>query len=70
MVSLGKIGLNFLNIIPKLGKVVYVFFGDLFTDIFNAIYNQQLDPKKQKRNHRFFHYCFYNYNYYKHYKLF
>jgi len=46
--GLGRIGLNFLNIIPKLGKVVYVFFGDLFTDIFNAIYNQQLDPKKAK----------------------
>jgi Bax protein len=46
--GLGNIGLNFLNIIPKLGKVVYVFFGDLFTDIFNAIYNQQLDPKKAK----------------------
>ena len=46
--SLGNIGLNFLNIIPKLGKVVYVFFGDLFTDVFNAIYNQQLDPKKAK----------------------
>ena len=26
--GLGKIGLNFLNIIPKLGKVVYSFFGD------------------------------------------
>ena len=46
--SLGNIGLNFLNIIPKLGKVVYVFFGDLFTDVFNAIYNQQIDPKKAK----------------------
>ncbi len=47
-VGLGNVGLNFLNIIPKLGKVVYVFFGDLFTDIFNAIYNQQFDPKKAK----------------------
>ena len=47
-VSLGKIGLNFLNIIPKLGKVIYAFFGDLFTDIFNSIYNQQLDPKKAR----------------------
>ena len=46
--SLGNIGLNFLNIIPKLGKVIYAFFGDLFTDIFNAIYNQQLDPKKAR----------------------
>ncbi len=46
--SLGNIGLNFLNIIPKLGKVIYVFFGDLFTDIFNSIYNQQFDPKKAR----------------------
>ena len=46
--GLGKIGLNFLNIIPKLGKVVYAFFGDLFTNMFNAIYNQQIDPKKAR----------------------
>ena len=46
--SLGKIGLNFLNIIPKLGSVIYKFFGDLFTDIFNGIYNQQIEPKKAK----------------------
>ena len=48
MVNLGSIGLNFLNIIPKLGKVIYEFFGDLFTDIFNGIYNQQIDPKKAR----------------------
>jgi len=46
--GLGKIGLNFLNIIPELGKVVYAFFGDLFTNMFNAIYNQQIDPKKAR----------------------
>ena len=46
--GLGKIGLNFLNIIPQLGKVIYTFFGDLFTNIFNAIYNQQIDPKKAR----------------------
>ena len=33
-VNLGKIGLNFLNIIPKLGKVTYEFFGKVFTDVF------------------------------------
>ena len=33
--QLGLIGLNFLNIIPKLGKVIYEFFGDLFTDLFH-----------------------------------
>ncbi len=46
--GLGKIGLNFLNIIPELGKVVYAFFGDLFTNLFNSIYNQQIDPKKAR----------------------
>ena len=46
--GLGKVGLNFLNIIPQLGKVVYKFFGDLFTNIFNSIYNQQIDPKKAR----------------------
>ena len=46
--GLGKVGLNFLNIIPQLGKVIYAFFGDLFTNIFNAIYNQQIDPKKAR----------------------
>ncbi len=46
--GIGKIGLNFLNIIPELGKVVYAFFGDLFTNLFNAIYNQQIDPKKAR----------------------
>ena len=28
--NLGKIGLNFLNIIPKLGKDDYAFFGNIF----------------------------------------
>ena len=46
---LGKIGLNFLNIIPKLGKVIYKFFGDLFTDLFHGIYKQQIEPQKAKR---------------------
>ena len=47
--QLGKIGLNFLNIIPKLGKVIYKFFGDLFTDLFHGIYEQQIEPQKAKR---------------------
>ena len=47
--QLGKIGLNFLNIIPKLGSVIYEFFGNLFTDLFHGIYKQQLEPKKAKR---------------------
>ena len=47
--QIGQIGLNFLNIIPKLGKVVYDFFGDLFTDLFHGIYKQQLEPQKAKK---------------------
>ena len=48
-IQLGKIGLNFLNIIPKLGGVIYEFFKDLFTDLFHGIYNQQFEPQKAKR---------------------
>ena len=47
--NLGLVGINFLNIIPKLGKVIYEFFSDLFVDVFHGIYNQQIEPKKAKR---------------------
>tara|TARA_B100001057_G_scaffold80773_1_gene76058 strand:+ start:1249 stop:2748 length:1500 start_codon:yes stop_codon:yes gene_type:complete len=47
--QLGQIGLNFLNIIPKLGKVIYQFFGNLFTDLFHGIYEQQIEPQKAKK---------------------
>ena len=47
--SLGKRGLNFLNIIPKLGKVVYEFFAKLLTDLFHGIYNQQIEAQKAKK---------------------
>ena len=47
--QLGQVGLNFLNIIPKLGKVIYEFFGKLFIDLFHGIYNQQIEPQKAKR---------------------
>ena len=47
--QLGRIGLNFLNIIPKLGKVIYEFFGELFTDLFHGIYKQQFEPQKAKK---------------------
>ncbi len=47
--QLGRIGLNFLNIIPKLGTVIYEFFGNLFTDLFHGIYKQQFEPKKAKK---------------------
>ena len=47
--QLGKIGLNFLNIIPKLGQVIYEFFKNLLTDLFHGIYSQQLEPQKAKK---------------------
>ena len=48
-IQLGKIGLNFLNIIPKLGRVIYEFFGELFLDLFHGIYKQQIEPQKAKK---------------------
>ena len=46
---LGRAGLNFLNVLPKLGATVANFFGTLFTDTFNSIYNQQIDQKSAKK---------------------
>ena len=46
--NLGKIGLNFLNIIPTLGLTFYNFFANVLTDIFNGIYNQKINPKNAK----------------------
>ncbi len=46
--GIGIAGINFLNILPKLGATVSKFFGDLFTDVFNSIYNQQIDPKSAR----------------------
>ena len=40
--------LNFLNVLPKLGSTVAAFFGNLFTDVFNSIYNQQIDQKSAR----------------------
>ena len=47
--AIGNVGINFLNILPKLGKTVSEFFGNLFTEVFNSIYNQQID-KRSARN--------------------
>ena len=46
--NLGIIGLNFLNIIPTLGRTFYSFFANLLTELFNGIYNQQINPKSAK----------------------
>ena len=44
----GNAGINFLNVLPKLGSTVAAFFGNLFTDVFNSIYNQQIDQKSAR----------------------
>ena len=46
--GIGNVGENFLNIFPKLGTAVISFFGNLFTDVFNSIYNQQIDQKSAR----------------------
>ena len=46
--NLGKVGLNFLNIIPTLGKTFHDFFAKILTELFNGIYNQQINPKNAK----------------------
>jgi uncharacterized FlgJ-related protein len=46
--KLGIVGLNFLNIIPKLGQTFYKFFATSLTELFNGIYNQQINPKSAK----------------------
>jgi len=46
--NIGKVGLNFLNIIPTLGQTFYQFFANVLTDLFNGIYNQQINPKSAK----------------------
>ncbi len=44
----GNAGVNFLNIFPKLGSAIASFAGNLFTDVFNSIYNQQIDQKSAR----------------------
>ena len=45
---IGNAGINFLNVLPKLGRTVANFFGNLFTDVFNSIYNQQIDQRSAR----------------------
>ncbi len=44
--KIGKAGLATLNVLPLIGKTFYSFFGDFFTNIFNSIYDQQVNKKK------------------------
>ena len=45
----GSASMNLLNVLPKLGSTVAKFFGDVFTDVFNSIYNQQIDHKSARK---------------------
>ncbi len=47
--SAGNAGINLLNVIPKLGNTVAKFFGNVFTDVFNSIYNQQIDHNSARK---------------------
>jgi len=44
--KVGIIGISFLNIFPKLGSTVYHFCGNLFTNLFHGIYEQQINRNK------------------------
>jgi len=44
--NLGNAGLEFLNIIPKIGSTIYSFFVGIFTEMFSSIYNQQFNKSK------------------------
>ncbi len=44
--NLGNAGLEFLNIIPKIGSTIYSFFVGIFTELFSSIYNQQFNKSK------------------------
>ena len=43
---MGKTGLGFLNMMPKLGETYYNFFSNFFTNLFHGIYNQQINRNK------------------------
>ena len=44
---IGNAGMAFLNVIPKLLKTYYDFFGKVFTDLFHGIYDQQINKGKK-----------------------
>ena len=47
--QIGKAGIGFLNIIPKLLQTYYDFFSKFFTDLFNGIYDQQINKGKSSK---------------------
>ena len=46
--GIGVAGINFLNVIPTLGRTLAKLFSNIFTDVFNSIYNQQIDQKSAR----------------------
>ena len=44
--SAGHAGLGFLNVLPKVGVTIYDFFGRTLTNLFNGIYDQQINKNK------------------------
>ena len=44
--NIGYAGLGFLNIFPKLGSTVYTFCGNVLTNLFHGIYDQQINKGK------------------------
>ncbi len=47
--SIGKVGLGFLNVIPKLGQTYYNFFANFFTNLFHGIYSQEINKNNLSR---------------------
>ena len=41
--NIGKVGIGFLNVFPKVWVTIYNYFGNLLTDLFNGIYNQKIN---------------------------
>ena len=46
---LGRVGINFLEVIPKLGSTIYDFILKVLTDLFHGIYDQQINKNKVNR---------------------
>ena len=44
--SAGNVGLNFLNVLPKVGRTIYDFIGKTLTNLFHGIYDQQINRNK------------------------
>ena len=44
--NIGTIGIGFLEVLPKLGSAILAFWGNLFTNLFHGIYEQQINKNK------------------------